>query len=122
MQTAFTDAVSDRLRAAWWWSGMDLWERMPDGGVRRYLPWGPDFGCWRWRGAAWEEDIPAAPLFDRRGTWLEPAGPRDDAWQDSCAARAAYFSGIPWASRVRAAREDEPWRFLMEEAKRLFGR
>jgi hypothetical protein len=122
MQTAFTDAVSDRLRAAWWWSGMDLWERMPDGGVRRYLPWGPDFGCRRWRGAAWEEDIPAAPLFDRRGTWLEPAGPRDDAWQDSCAARAAYFSGIPWASRVRAAREDEPWRFLMEEAKRLFGR
>jgi hypothetical protein len=122
MQTPFVDAGSDCLRATWWWSGTDLWERISGGGVRRYLPWGPDFGCLRWRGAAWVEDVPAEPLFDRRGTWLDPAGPRDDVWYISSAARAAYFSGIPWSMRVRAAREDEPWRFLVEEATRRFGR
>lgn len=122
MQVPFIDAGSDGMRAAWWWSGTDLWERISGGGVRRYLPWGTDFGCWRWTGAAWEKDVPAAPVFDRRGTWLDPAGPCDDAWLASCAARAAYFSGIPWALRAKAAREDAPWLFLMEEAARLFGR
>lgn len=122
MQTPFVDPGSDRMRATWWWSGTDLWERISSGGVRRYLPWGPDFGCWRWIGDAWVEDAPAAPLFDRRGTWLDPAGPRDNAWLVSCAARAAYFSCIPWPLRAMAVRNGDPWRFLIAEAARRFGR
>ncbi|SBV97213.1 hypothetical protein KL86APRO_10856 [uncultured Alphaproteobacteria bacterium] len=121
MQTRRANLMPDRMRPAWWWGGTQLWEFATDGEVRLYLPWGPGFGCRRWIGATWVEDAPTTPMFDRRGTWLDPEGPHDDAWQASCLARAAYFSGIPWALRVAAAREDVPWLYLRAAASQLFG-
>lgn len=121
MQMPFAGSGPNRNRAAWWWSDPELWEFLPNGEVRLYLPWGQEFGCLRWTGAAWTEDVPADLPFDRRGTWKDPEGLRDDAWQAACAARAAYFSAIPWAVRAEAARRTDPWRFLLEEAARRFG-
>lgn len=116
MPKAFADRRTEPMRPTWWWSGTDLWERLAGGGVRLYRPWGPGFGCWRHTAVGWAADVPAAPLFDRRGTWLE--APCGESGQAERAARAAYFSGIPWAVRAQAARAPDPWGFLMAEAAR----
>ena len=39
--------------------------------------------------------VPDWSVIACHGCWLEPAGNRDDAWYESRAALAAYFSLIP---------------------------
>jgi hypothetical protein len=88
-------ANSNSSHANLWRLGEDvLIEDGPDC-CRIYGRWDREFGCWLQSKDDIIPFVPDWPVIGHHGCWLDPAGKRDDAWYESRAAIAAYFSLIP---------------------------
>jgi hypothetical protein len=80
---------------------------------RIYGRWDREFGCWLQSKDNITPFIPDWPIIGHHGCWLEPAGKRDNAWYESRAAIAAYFSLIPTPiRRLVAPYGNRQWELL----------
>lgn len=93
----FTESVS--LAAIRWRLSEELLIEEGLGWYRLYGRWDRKFGCWVQTNNSLEPFTPDWPFLGKHGLWLEPDGRRDEAWYQSRAALAAYFSLIPTSIR-----------------------
>lgn len=98
--------------AIWCLTEAALIEERSDG-IYLWGRWDTRFGHWRQADDGLVVCAPARILFNRLGVWFEPDGPRNEAWYQSRAAIAAYFSPIPTAFRRIAAGSADPWQALL---------